>query len=146
LALRKTRGCYHSYTSILKLTSIRPYHYLNYKALVLFGAFTGQRPLATIARLTVGQYKEAVKLEKPVVEVLPQQYKIRMQHYCPLLFQVLEAVLPLLDGRRDDELMFEQLSSQQWLRHNEVRLSHGNARIVNGDLRKFCEQETGILQ
>jgi hypothetical protein len=28
-------------------------HYLNYKAIVLFGAFTGQRPLATIARLTV---------------------------------------------------------------------------------------------
>ena len=37
-------------------------HYLNYTALgLLFGAFTGQRPLATIARLTVGQFREALK-------------------------------------------------------------------------------------
>ena len=122
------------------------YHYLNYKALVLFGAFTGQRPLATVARLTVGQFKEAVKLEKPIVEVLPQQDKIRMQHYCPLHPQVIEAMLPVLDGRRDDELVFEQLSFQQWLRHNEVRLLHSSARIVNGDLRKFCEQQGDILQ
>ena len=30
---------------------IDAYHCLNYKAMVMFGAFTGQRPLATIARL-----------------------------------------------------------------------------------------------
>jgi ribosomal protein L5 len=41
-------------------------HYINYKAIVLFGAFTGQRPLATIARLTVRQFEEAMKMEKPV--------------------------------------------------------------------------------
>ncbi|MGZ4908682.1 MAG: hypothetical protein ACXV6K_08645 [Halobacteriota archaeon] len=29
--------------------------YLHYRALVLFGAFTGQRPQATTARLAVGQ-------------------------------------------------------------------------------------------
>jgi len=51
---------------------IDTYHNLNYKAMVLFGAFTGQRPLATIARLTVWQFKEAVKLEKPVIDVLPE--------------------------------------------------------------------------
>jgi len=38
-------------------------HYLNYKAVVLFGAFTRQRPLATIARLTVGQFEEAFLLK-----------------------------------------------------------------------------------
>jgi integrase len=76
------------------------YHYLNYKALVLFGAFTGQRPLATIARLRAGQVKEAVTMKKPVVDILPQQDKIRMQHYYPLHPHVVEAVLPVLDGRR----------------------------------------------
>jgi integrase len=121
-------------------------HYLNYKGLILFGAFTGQRPLATIARLTVRQFKEAVKLEKPVIDVFPEQDKIRMQHYCPLHPQVVEAILPLLDGRRDDEPIFEQLSFQQWLRYNEVRLLRSNVRIVNGDLRKFCEQMGDILQ
>lgn len=69
-------------------------HYLNYKAMVLFCAFTGQRPLATIARLTVEQLQEAVRMEKPVVDVLPWQDKIRMQHYCPLHPQVVEAILP----------------------------------------------------
>jgi integrase len=78
---------------------IDTYHYLNYKAMVLFGAFTGQRPLATIARLTVGQLREAVRMEKPVVDVLAWQDKIRMQHYCPLHPQVVDVILPVLDGR-----------------------------------------------
>jgi hypothetical protein len=121
-------------------------HYLNYTALVLFGVFTGQRPLATIARLTVKQFKEAVNIKKPVLDVLPEQDKIRMQHYCPLHPQVVEAMWPLLDGRSDDEPIFEQLAFQQWLRYNEVRLLRSNVRIVNGDLRKFCEQMGDILQ
>jgi integrase len=120
--------------------------YLNYKAIVLFGAFTGQRPLATVARLTVGQFKEAMKLEKPVLEVLPEQDKIRMQHYCPLHPQVVEAMLPILDGRRNEGPVFEQLSFQQWLRYNEVRLLQTNLRVVNGDLRKFAEQHGDIIE
>ncbi len=126
--------------------NIDAYHYLNYKAIVPFGAFTGQRPLSTIARLTVGQFRGAVRMDKPVVNVLPWQDKIRMQHYCPLHPQVVEAILPVLDGRRDDELVFEQLSFQLWLRHTEVQLRYGGARIVNGDLRKFCEQHGDIIQ
>jgi hypothetical protein len=42
---------------------------------VLFGAFTGQRPLATIARLTVGQFKQAVNMRKPVVDILRSKTK-----------------------------------------------------------------------
>ena len=125
---------------------IDAYHYRNYKALVLFGAFTGQRPLATIARLTVGQFEEAVKMKKPFVDILPEQDKIRMQHYCPLHPQVVEAILPVLDRRRDSETVFEQLSFQEWLKYTNIRLLHGGARIVNGDLRKFCEQHGDIIQ
>jgi hypothetical protein len=40
----------------------------------------------------------------------------------------------------DDELVLEQLSFQEWLKYTDLRLIHGGARIVNGDLRKFCEQ------
>jgi integrase len=122
------------------------YHYLNYKAIVLFGAFTGQRPLATIARLTVGQLRDAMVMERPILNVLPSQDKIRMQHYCPLHPQVVEAILPILVDRRDDENVFKQLSFQQWLRRNDVPLHYSGARIVNGDLRKFCEQMGDILQ
>jgi hypothetical protein len=63
-------------------------HFPNYEAIVLFGAFTGQRPLATITRLSAGQFEDAMKMKKPVVNVLPRQDKIRMQHYCPLHPQV----------------------------------------------------------
>ncbi|MGZ4937055.1 MAG: hypothetical protein ACXV4C_10985 [Halobacteriota archaeon] len=124
---------------------IDTYHYVNYTAIVLFGAFTGQRPLATIARLTVGQFREALTMEKPVLDVLPWQDKIRMQHYVPLHPQVVSAIQLVLDGRHDDERAFEQLSFQQWLRYNEVQLKHGGARIVNGDLRKFAEQHGDII-
>jgi integrase len=137
--LKAIKRAYHS-------GAIDARHYLNYKALVLFGAFTGQRPIATIARLTVGQFKHALKAEKPVLDVLPDQDKIRMQHYCPLHPQVVEAMLPVLDGRGDDELVFKQLSFQQWLRFNAVRLLHSNVRMVNGDLRKFAEQHGDIIQ
>jgi integrase len=120
--------------------------YLNYKALTLFGAYTGQRPLATIARLIVGQFREAVNHERPSLNVLPEQDKIRMQHYCPLHPQVAEAVEQLLNGQPEDELIFKQLSFQAWLKHTDIRLLHGGARIVNGDLRKFCEQHGDIIQ
>jgi integrase len=121
------------------------YHCLNYKAMVLFGAFTGQRPLATIARLTVGQLREAVAMHKPVIDVLPWQDKIRMRHYCPLHPQFVEAMLPVLDGRRDDALAFEQLSFQQWLRYHEVPLIKSNVRFAMGDLRKFAEQHGDVV-
>jgi integrase len=125
---------------------IDAFHYNNYKAIVLFGAFTGQRPLATISKLTVGQFRNIVKMRKPVVDILPWQDKIKMQHYCPLHSQVVEAMAPVLDDRRDDERVFEQLSFQEWLKHTDIRLLHSDARIVNGDLRKFCEQMGDALQ
>ena len=79
-------------------------------------------------------------MDNPVVDVLPWQDKIRMQHYVPLHPQVMGATLRLLEGRREEERVFEQLSFQQWLRHSDVRLKHGIARFVNADLIKFCEQ------
>jgi hypothetical protein len=124
---------------------IDAYRYLNYTALALFSAFTGQRPIATIARLTVGQFREAVAMSKPVVDVQPWQDKIRMQHYCPLHTQVVEALVPVLNGRGDDALVFKQLAFQLWLRYSNIRLTRSSARIVNGDLRKFAEQHGDII-
>ena len=85
-------------------------------------------------------------MKKPFVDILPEQDKIRMQHYCPLHPQVVEAILPVLDRRHDSETVFEQLSFQEWLKYTNNRLLHGGARIVNGDLRKFCEQHGDIIQ
>ncbi|MGZ4934125.1 MAG: hypothetical protein ACXVIG_06560 [Halobacteriota archaeon] len=83
------------------------------RALVLFGAYTGQRQQATTARLTVGQFKGAVTSKKPVIDVLSEQDKIRMQHYYPIHPLVRDAVLPLLDCPADDEIMFKHLSFER---------------------------------
>jgi hypothetical protein len=69
-----------------------------------------------------------------------------MQHYCPLHPQVVEAIVPLLVERRDDEPMFKQLSFARWLKQQKVPLLHGSHHFVPGDLRKFCEQMGDILQ
>jgi len=119
----------------------------NYKALVLFGAYTGQRPIATIRKLTVGQFRAALRHDSPVLDVLPQQDKIRMQHYVPLHPYVVEAVTPLLDGRnrKDDTRIFAHEYFDKWARRKKIPLTHGG-HFVCGDLRKFAEQYGDILQ
>jgi len=54
-----------------------------FTAFVLFGAYTGQRHMATTMKLTVGQFRDALKLEEPVIHVKPSQDKIKMEHYVP---------------------------------------------------------------
>jgi integrase len=99
-------------------------HYLHYRAIVLFSAFTGQRPQATTARLTVGQFRAALNQKRPVLDILPEQDKIRMQHYCPLHPHVIEALPPLLDGQLNEELMFKQLSFERWTNQQKIPRCH----------------------
>jgi hypothetical protein len=119
----------------------------NYTALVLFGAHTGQRPYATIRKLTVGQFNAALQHYPPVLDVLPQQDKIRMQHYVPLHPCVVEAVTPLLDGRnrKDDTRIFAHEYFDKWARRKKLLLMHGG-HFVCGDLRKFAEQHGDVIQ
>jgi integrase len=119
----------------------------NYKALVLFGAYTGQRPLATIRKLTVGQFRAALRHDPSVLDVLPQQDKIRMQHYVPLHPCVVDAVTPLLDGRKlkDDTRIFAHEYFDKWARRKKIPLAYGG-HFVCGDLRKFAEQHGDVIQ
>jgi integrase len=71
-----------------------------YTAFTVFGALTGQRSMATMMKLTVGQLRESLSRPKPVLRVKPSQDKIRMEHYVPLHPQVIEAIQPLLAGGR----------------------------------------------
>jgi len=71
-----------------------------YSAFVIFGAFTGQRSLATMAKLTVGQFREALQREKPVLHVDSSQDKIRMEHYIPLHPQVVTAIDAIIGDRK----------------------------------------------
>lgn len=67
----------------------------NYTATILCGAYTGQRPQATIAKLTVGQFREALEMKMPVLTVAPEQDKNHREHYVPLHPNLVNVVEPL---------------------------------------------------
>ncbi len=100
---------------------VSSYRAQHYAAFVLFGAFTGQRSLATMAKLTIGQFREALRSDKPCIEVQSSQDKIKMQHYVPLHPQVIDQIQPLLDGRSDDEPLFEYNSLVMWIKGRRFR-------------------------
>ncbi len=125
---------------------ISSYRAKRYTAFVLFGAFTGQRSLSTISKLTVGQFRDALQLDKPCIEVQSSQDKIKMQHYVPLHPQVIQAIQPLLDDRYDDEPLFSYNSLAMWVKRQKIPLSRMQTYFILGDLRKFAEQYGDIIQ
>jgi hypothetical protein len=118
----------------------------NFTALVLFGAYTGQRTEATVKKLTVKQFRQALSTEKPVIDIQPRQDKIRTQHYCPLHPQVIQAIEPLLNCRSDDMQIFKHLAFERWIRQHKIQLTRSANHFVVGDLRKFAEQYGDIIQ
>jgi hypothetical protein len=127
-------------------------HYIAYNALVTFGAFTGQRPDATIGRITAGQFEEALKFRsrEPTLHVSADKDKIRMAHYVPLHPRLIEAVEPLLDEKEGNKIMFPLSALNQWLWRlrqagNEIPLSRCGSYFVLSDLRKFTEQHGDVI-
>jgi hypothetical protein len=125
--------------------SIDEEHTRKYLGIVLFGAFTGQRPYSTIKQLRVEQFREALKLEKPVVHVESAQDKIRMEHYVPLHPQLAGVIEILCDGRKGNELMFMLESFRKWLQKLRIQLERRNSHFVTSDLRKFAEQHGDVV-
>ena len=125
---------------------ISPERSAQYSAFILFGAYTGQRSEATVARLTVGQFREAMAADKPVLLVDSSQDKVRMSHYVPLAPRVVEALKPLLVGRNDDELMFTHSSLKQWIKRQKIPMSRFRGYFQLADLRKFAEQHGDVIQ
>ncbi len=117
-----------------------------YTAFTVFGALTGQRSMATMMKLTVGQFRECLRSAKPVLRVESSQDKIKMEHYVPLHRQIIEAIQPLLNGRHDDELMFSHGSFWMWVKRQQIPMSHFKGHFVLGDLRKFAEQHGDVIQ
>lgn len=40
--------------------------------ITMFGTYTGQRTIATTKKVTIGQFRQVLCMEKPAVEVLPE--------------------------------------------------------------------------
>ncbi|MGB9371906.1 MAG: hypothetical protein WCB79_08265 [Halobacteriota archaeon] len=101
--------------------------------------------MATIARLTVDQFRKALELDKPVPLVSAEQDKIRMEHYVLLHPIVVSALSPLLDIKKDEERLFEYNSFQMWVKRQQIPTSRFNGHFVLGDLRKFAEQQGDVI-
>jgi hypothetical protein len=117
-----------------------------YSAFVVFGAFSGQRSESTMSRLQVGQFRHAIASEKPVLQVESSQDKINMAHYVPIHPQAVTFLQPLIEGREDDERMFDYQSFLMWIKREKIQMSRFKGHFVLGDLRKFAEQYGDIIQ
>ncbi len=125
---------------------INKHRYHHYTAFVIFGVFTGQRSESTIAQLTVGQFRDALRMDKPVLRVEHYQDKIRLGHEVPLHPCVIKAIRPLLEGRQDSDKAFESISFFMWVKRQKMPMSRFKGHFVLGDLRKFAEQYGDIVQ
>ena len=121
------------------------YRYRQYIAIVLFGAYTGQRSMATISKLTVNQFNSALVSEKPVLLVKSSQDKIRMEHYVPLHSNLVDLLSHLCEGKSEDDPMFEYNSFWMWNKRQQIPMSHNGNHFVLGDLRKFAEQYGDVI-
>lgn len=120
-------------------------HANQFVGIVLFGAFTGQRPYSTIKQLRVEQFREALKLDKPVVHVESAQDKIRMEHYVPLHPQPAHVMEILCAGKHVSEHMFMLESFRKFLQKLRVPLTRCKAHFTASDLRKFAEQHGDVV-
>ena len=125
--------------------SIGEEHARQFAGVVLFGAFTGQRPYSTIKQLRVEQFWEGLKLDKPIVRVESAQDKIRMEHYLPLHPQLVRVMETLCDGREGSERMFMLESFRKWLQKLKIPLTRCTSHFVTSDLRKFAEQQGDVI-
>ncbi|MGZ4883200.1 MAG: hypothetical protein ACXV2A_04825, partial [Halobacteriota archaeon] len=87
-----------------------------------------------------------LRSNKPCIEVKSSQDKIKMQHYVPLHPQVIQAIQSILEGRGDDEHMFEYISLLHWVKREKLPLTRIPNHFRLGDLRKFAEQHGDIIR
>jgi hypothetical protein len=132
--------------------NITPSKVRNYRAFTLLASYTGLRP-STIQRLTAGQFRAAMKEEKPVLHVLGEQEKNRVEHYVPLHPVVVGAISAVLthdfDGTEDDKPLFMFNSFEKWLERQKIPLPRvrdsAKAHLWLSDFRKFAEQFGDVI-
>lgn len=83
-----------------------------YRAFVLFWAYTAQRSVSTIARLNVEQCRDAIETDPPCLLVKASQDKMHMEHYVPVHAAVISSLRPLFNGKKDGESLFRYNSFQ----------------------------------
>jgi hypothetical protein len=103
------------------------------------------KEVATTAKLTAGQFRDALASEKPVLHVRADQDKIRYEHYVPLHPGVIDAITPLLRGRGKNEKIFAYNAINQWFKRERIPLTRLPSHFWLSDLRKFAEQYGDVI-
>ena len=119
---------------------------MHHRTFILIGAYSGQRPGSTLAKITIGQIRAALAMEKPCIHVLSSQDKIRMEHWVPLHPELIRSLNAVIDGRSDGEPVFNFNLIQLWLKRNPIGLKRCNSKFTASHLRKFAEQYGDIIQ
>ena len=57
---------------------------IKYVAAILFAAYTGQRPDATISKLTYNDFKDALSRKPPIIYIPEEKDKERFPHWVPI--------------------------------------------------------------
>ena len=71
-----------------------------YTALTLFGAYTGQRSMATISKDNCWSNERCITTKiNPCIHILPSQDKIKMEHYVGSILNYLNLFLVYVTGR-----------------------------------------------
>ncbi len=118
------------------------FYKLKHITAILFAAYTGQRPDATIGKLTFQDFEEALKRDPPLLWVPEEKDKERFPHWVPIhpvLREWLETVLRFKNLAQSDKpfpydplrKVFDQLN---------VKAVHTGRKITYSHLRKFFEQ------
>jgi len=113
----------------------------NYQSLLLFLSYSGQRTV-TASRITVSQFKTALEQNPPVLTVNAEQDKLRMEHYVPIHPVLIPPIEKVIIGKTNDDLVFDYLGLQRWLKHHPITLTHTKGKLELKDLRKFFEQKS----
>ncbi len=117
------------------------YQKLKYTTAILFGAYTGQRPMSTMSRLTKEELEEAINRDPPLIYISEEKDKESFPHWVPLhptLVQWLRKYLEVMDPQT--EYLFAYPKIRKIFRKLNVKAIHTGKRITISHLRKFFEQ------
>ncbi|AEA46752.1 tyrosine-type recombinase/integrase [Archaeoglobus veneficus] len=122
------------------------YAKIKYIANVLFAAYTGQRPEATISKLTFQDFERALSRNPPMLWVPEEKDKESFPHWVPLHPVVVEWLRAVLDYRHlqqqkpRDDVVFPYNSIRKAFTRIDIKAVHTGRKITYSHLRKFFEQ------
>ncbi|MDK2782061.1 MAG: hypothetical protein PWR13_1089 [Archaeoglobi archaeon] len=126
-----------------------PSAYLKLKHIsgILFASYTGQRPMSTVAKITVDELREAVSRFPPVLWIPENKDKEGFPHWVPIhpvLRRWLEVYIEYYDPSRENEefrgIAFSYYSMRKLFDRLNVKAVHTGVKIAYSHLRKFFEQ------